>query len=79
MTDLLQRSQTEDKVSTGINPADAARVLIASFTGTQLVSHVLEKRSDLPRRVDDLLRTFLSGVMTPVGREALEQILSARC
>lgn len=79
MTDLLRRSQADGEVLESVDPADAAWVLVASFTGAQLVSHVLEKRDDLPRRVDDLLRTFLRGVMTPAGLDALEQTLSARC
>ncbi|WP_427891786.1 ScbR family autoregulator-binding transcription factor [Kribbella sp. GL6] len=78
MTDLLTRGQAEGDIADDVAPA-AARVLVASFTGTQLVSHVLTNRSDLAERVDDLLRIFLAGVMTPAARKNLHGVLAARC
>ena len=78
MTDLITRAQQAGAVLSDVAAEDAARVLVASFTGTQLVSHVLAKRADLSHRVDDLLRIFLRGIMTPAGRDDLERTLAAR-
>ena len=78
MTDLITRAQQAGAVLPDLAAEDAARVLVASFTGTQLVSHVLAKRADLSHRVDDLLRIFLRGIMTPAGRDDLERTLAAR-
>ncbi|SDL61082.1 ScbR family autoregulator-binding transcription factor [Microbacterium azadirachtae] len=78
MADLLRQGQSEGLIDAEVDADAAARVLVASYTGTQVVSHVLEARKDLPRRVDDLLRIFLTGIMTPRGRDERERILGAR-
>ena len=78
MTDLLRQGQADGVISDAVDPDAAARVLVASYTGTQLVSHVLEARADLARRVDDLLRIFLTGIMTPKGVHDLDRTLASR-
>ncbi|MGN8027626.1 ScbR family autoregulator-binding transcription factor [Microbacterium sp. 22242] len=79
MADLLGRAQACGDVRSEIVAVDAARVLVSAFTGTQLVSHVLDRRADLSRRVDDLLRIFLAGIMTDARRERIDDVLAARC
>lgn len=78
MSDLLRYGQADGVIAEAVDTDAAARVLIASYTGTQLVSHVLEGRMDLARRVDDLLRIFLTGIMTPEGARGLDRTLASR-
>jgi AcrR family transcriptional regulator len=52
--DLLVDAKRSGELSRGVSPEDAARFLVGSFAGVQLVSDVLSGRSDLQDRVADL-------------------------
>jgi AcrR family transcriptional regulator len=78
MSALLSQGQDAGDVTDATQPDDAAWILVSSFTGTQLVSHVLERRVFLHQRVHSLLRVFFAGVMTSAGLQRLESILGAR-
>lgn len=52
--DLLVEAKRSGELSRGVSPDDAARFLVGSFAGIQLVSDVLTGRADLHDRVADL-------------------------
>jgi len=52
--DLLAEAKRSGELSRGVSPDDAARFLVGSFAGIQLVSDVLTGREDLQDRVADL-------------------------
>ena len=52
--DLLVEAKRSGELSRGVSPDDAARFLVGSFAGIQLVSDVLTGREDLHDRVADL-------------------------
>lgn len=49
-----------------------AAVLVAGFTGSQVMSQIASGRVDLPERIANLWRCLLPGVAEPVVRERLE-------
>jgi AcrR family transcriptional regulator len=51
--DLLVEAKRSGELSRGVSPDDAARFLVGSFAGVQLVSDVLSSRADLQERVAD--------------------------
>src|SRR5262249_25716557 len=52
--DLLVEAKRSGELTRGVSPDDAARFLVGSFAGVQLVSDVLSGRADLPERVADV-------------------------
>ena len=52
--DLLVEAKRSGELSRGVSPDDAARFLVGSFAGVQLVSDVLSGRADLQERVADV-------------------------
>jgi AcrR family transcriptional regulator len=52
--DLLAEAKRNGELSRGVSPDDAARFLVGSFAGVQLVSDVLTGREDLHDRVADV-------------------------
>ncbi|WP_406494546.1 TetR/AcrR family transcriptional regulator [Streptomyces sp. NBC_01604] len=54
-----------------VDEAEFAGVLVASFTGTQVMSQVATRRTDLPERIASLWRYLLPGLAPGEVRERL--------
>lgn len=54
-----------------VDEAEFARVLVAGFTGTQVMSQIATRRADLPERIASLWRYLLPGVAPAEVRERL--------
>ncbi|MEV8092983.1 ScbR family autoregulator-binding transcription factor [Kitasatospora sp. NPDC085879] len=67
---LLLRAQGEGSVRMDLDVDAAARFVISSFTGTQIVSQVFTRREDLEERLAELWAFILPGLAAPewVGR-----------
>ncbi|MGO4590909.1 ScbR family autoregulator-binding transcription factor [Micrococcaceae bacterium Sec5.1] len=64
---LLRKAQDEGTVRTMLDPAAFARYLVASFTGVQMVSNVLNARSDVLRRIDEMWEFMLPAIEADAG------------
>ena len=56
---LLTRAADEGSLPSGVEPATLARTLVSSFFGVQHVSWILNDRSDVVERIDELLDLML--------------------
>ncbi|MGO4249605.1 ScbR family autoregulator-binding transcription factor [Paenarthrobacter sp. RAF54_2] len=64
---LLRKAQDEGTVRTMLDPAAFARYLVASFTGVQMVSNVLNARTDVLRRIDEMWEFMLPAIEADAG------------
>ena len=55
-----------------VDESEFARVLMAAYTGTQVMSRISEQHADLPARVAVMWRYLLPALATPEARAALE-------
>ncbi|RAJ39639.1 TetR family transcriptional regulator [Kitasatospora sp. SolWspMP-SS2h] len=62
---LLTEAHRVGDLRATVVPADLARFVISSFTGIQLVSGVLDHRTELSRRVGDMWELILPTVVPP--------------
>ncbi|MBC3844269.1 TetR/AcrR family transcriptional regulator [Streptacidiphilus sp. 4-A2] len=62
---LLLRAQGEGTVRLDVDVDSAARFIISSFTGAQIVSQVFSGREDLEQRLVDLWGFVLPGLAVP--------------
>ncbi|MGW9412397.1 ScbR family autoregulator-binding transcription factor [Arthrobacter cupressi] len=51
---LTQQAQREGDIREDLNASDFAHYLVASFTGSQMVSNVMTGRQDVLKRIDDM-------------------------
>lgn len=65
VTQLLVQAGECGELASGINPAQVAEVITASFTGLQLVSEAASHRRDLQDRVTQWWQLLLVGLATP--------------
>lgn len=63
--DLLVQAQARGELLTTTDPRAIARLLVAAYTGVQLVSEAQTGRSDLMDRLTDLWRYLLPGIANP--------------
>lgn len=63
--DLLVQAEARGELLTTADPRAIARLLVAAFTGVQLVSEAQTGRSDLVDRLTDLWRYLLPGIANP--------------
>ena len=68
---LLLRAQGEGTVRLDLDVDAAARFIISSFTGAQIVSQVFTGRQDLEQRLVELWGFILPGLVVPGGAEGL--------
>ncbi|GAA2104390.1 ScbR family autoregulator-binding transcription factor [Kitasatospora saccharophila] len=61
LADAAERGETLP----GLDPDEAADVVIAAFTGVRVMSQVYTDRADLPERLTALWRTLLPGLAAP--------------
>ncbi len=61
-----------------VRPDTLAHFLIGSFTGVQLVSHVLTGREDLEQRIDEMWLLLLPGIATTQDAGELAEIRACR-
>ncbi|MFD7732620.1 ScbR family autoregulator-binding transcription factor [Kitasatospora phosalacinea] len=62
MTSLASRAAAHGELKPGVDPAAAARVIVASFFGMQHVSDVLTGRADQLERYEELREVLLDGI-----------------
>ncbi|MFG2296311.1 ScbR family autoregulator-binding transcription factor [Streptomyces sp. NPDC048603] len=55
-----------------VDEAEFARVLMAAYTGTQVMCRISEQHADLPARIAVMWRYLLPAVATPEARAALD-------
>ncbi|MGC0364144.1 AcrR family transcriptional regulator [Rhodococcus sp. 27YEA15] len=77
-TALTTRAQTEGQIRSSVQPAMFGHLLPAAFTGVQLVSNVLTKRADLQRRVEEMWRIILPGLLTEGYVDRIDQLVRSR-
>jgi AcrR family transcriptional regulator len=65
---LFTEAQRVGDIRAESDPATLARIVIGSFTGIQLVSGVLDGRTELPQRIGDLWELVLPGLVPPRRR-----------
>ncbi|GAA4050405.1 ScbR family autoregulator-binding transcription factor [Streptomyces shaanxiensis] len=61
----LDAAEQRGELLPQVDGAEFARVLVASFTGTQLMSHLENERQDLPAQIATLWNYLLPGIATP--------------
>ncbi len=61
-----------------VDTVEVARLLVASYTGCQLMSNLLTHRADLPGRIAQLWHYLLPGIATPEISAQLRASLDAR-
>lgn len=49
----------------GVDEAEFARLLVAAYTGTQIMSRISDAHADLPERITVMWRYLLPGIATP--------------
>jgi AcrR family transcriptional regulator len=64
-TEELLAAQTLGELSEGVDPAVFARVLVAAYSGTQLLSQISTGRKDIQERIAELWSYFLPAIATP--------------
>lgn len=67
----LLAARERDELLPDVDERELAQVLVASYTGTQLLSQITTGRTDLPQRVTALWRYLLPGIAVP---ELLEEL-----
>lgn len=64
MTSLANRAAALGQLRPDIDPAAVARLLVASFTGVQMVSDVLTGRDDVMDRIREMWQILLPGIIS---------------
>ncbi len=75
---IIQSGVACGEIVTSVQPDILSRFLIGSFTGVQLVSQVLARRSDLEQRIDEMWLLLLPGIATTRDTAELADIRGAR-
>lgn len=63
MEQLTDQGRKERQIRSSVVPAAFARLLVASFTGVQMVSGVLTGRADVMQRIEEMWAILLPGIM----------------
>jgi AcrR family transcriptional regulator len=75
MEALARAARDEGHLSAGTDPAVFARLLVASFTGVQMLSNVLTSRRDVMQRIEEMWAGLLPGILAE-GRRTEAEALS---
>ena len=75
---LAEAAKLEGDIRDDVEPESVGRVVISEFTGVQLVSNVLTRRSDLNDRIDELFTLLLAGVVSDKRRSAVAELVGCR-
>lgn len=75
---LVEQAIDEGSIVSTASPADLARLIIASFTGIQMVSNVLSGRTDLEEQIDIFWTYLLPSIMPSSRRRQIGEICRAR-
>ncbi|WP_369389447.1 ScbR family autoregulator-binding transcription factor [Streptomyces sp. CG1] len=67
----LEAARAHGELLPEVDEAEFARILVASFTGTQVMSQIATRRVDLPDRIAALWRYLLPGLAPAEIREQL--------
>lgn len=62
---LTQQAQREGDIREDLNASDFAHYLVASFTGSQMVSNVMTGRKDVLKRIDDMWDFMMPAIVPP--------------
>lgn len=68
---LFEQAKSRGHLRSDVDPKAAAEMLVASFTGLQIVSQVTSKRRDLHHRLTTWWAITLTGLMTPQCRSQI--------
>ncbi|WP_282346358.1 ScbR family autoregulator-binding transcription factor [Micromonospora sp. WMMD714] len=71
LTDLLEAAAREGQLAAGVDPAQAARVLVATFFGIQHISEQLNHRKDLLERWGEAARLLVSSIAASPGQNSV--------
>ncbi|MER5934801.1 ScbR family autoregulator-binding transcription factor [Streptomyces sp. NPDC002054] len=66
-------AQQRGELLPGVDEAEFARILVAAYTGTQIMSRISDEHADLTERITVMWRYLLPGVATPAVCAELEQ------
>ncbi len=74
----LLAARARDELLEDVDEAECARVLVAAYTGTQLMSQLSTGRADLPQQIVAMWRYLLPGIARPrtVSRVTVDAALS---
>ena len=75
---LAEAAKLEGDIRDDVEPESVGRVVISAFTGVQLVSNVLTRRSDLNDRIDELFSLLLAGVVSDKRRTEVADLVGCR-
>ncbi len=75
---LAETAKLEGDIREDVEPESVGRVVISAFTGVQLVSNVLTRRSDLNDRIDELFSLLLAGVVSDKRRTEVADLVGCR-
>ncbi|MCK0090520.1 TetR/AcrR family transcriptional regulator [Rhodococcus sp. F64268] len=75
---LVEEAIAQEDILPTIEPPVLARFVISAFTGVQMVSNVLDRRTDLEQRIDQMWQFLLPGIVVPERRLDSEKIRGAR-
>ena len=75
---LAEAAKREGDIRDDVEPESIGRVAISAFTGVQLVSNVLTRRSDLDVRIDELFTLLLAGVVSDKRRGDVDSLVRCR-
>lgn len=75
---LAEAAKLEGDIRDDVEPESVGRVVISAFTGVQLVSNVLTRRSDLNDRIDELFTLLLAGVVSDKRRSDVAELVGCR-
>ncbi|AGT90773.1 TetR/AcrR family transcriptional regulator [Rhodococcus sp. WS1] len=75
---LAEAAKLEGDIRDDVEPESVGRVAISAFTGVQLVSNVLTRRSDLNDRIDELFTILLAGVVSDKRRTDVAELVGRR-
>ncbi|QDQ96861.1 ScbR family autoregulator-binding transcription factor [Tomitella fengzijianii] len=74
---LAARAIDEGDLREDVDAGALAHFIVSAFAGVQLFSQFETRRTDLSRRVDEMLQVLLTGLVPPRRRARLDKILAA--
>ncbi|MGG7099885.1 ScbR family autoregulator-binding transcription factor [Rhodococcus sp. 24CO] len=77
-TELMQQAKDSGQIKPSVDVAALGRFIPAAFTGVQLVSNVITRRTDLTERVDEMWQLLLPGIVSGPVVGDIDRLVRAR-
>ncbi|TSD47432.1 TetR family transcriptional regulator [Rhodococcus sp. KBS0724] len=77
-TELMQQAKDSGQIKPSVDVAALGRFIPSAFTGVQLVSNVITRRSDLTERVDEMWQLLLPGIVSGPVAGDVDRLVKAR-